>query len=86
MNSKDEKQPAGVYLGPSFYGIIQKGTVLRGGHSSKMAQLMGAYPFLRGLIVPTSQLAEKRMELRKQDSELFMLYQKAEQIKEEKHV
>ena len=44
MNSKDEKQTAGVYLGPSFYGIIQKGTVLRGGHSSKMAQLMGAYP------------------------------------------
>ena len=86
MKSKDEKQPAGVYLGPSFYGIIQKGTVLRGGCSSKMAQLMGAYPFLRGLIVPTSQLAEKRMELRKQDSELFMLYQKAEQIKEEKHV
>lgn len=86
MNSKDEKQMAGVYLGPSFYGIIQKGTVLRGGCSSKMAQLMGAYPFLRGLIVPTSQLAEKRMELRKQDSELFMLYQKAEQIKEEKHV
>lgn len=29
MNSKDEKQTAGVYLGPSFYGIIQKGTVLR---------------------------------------------------------
>ena len=86
MNSKDEQQTAGVYLGPSFYGIIQKGTVLRGGCSSKMAQLMGAYPFLRGLIVPTSQLAEKRMELRKQDSELFMLYQKAEQIKEEKHV
>lgn len=86
MNSKDEKQTAGVYLGTSFYGIIQKGTVLRGGYSSKMAQLMGAYPFLRGLIVPTSQLAEKRMELRKQDSELFMLYQKAEQIKEEKHV
>lgn len=86
MNSKDEKQTAGVYLGPFFYGIIQKGTVLRGGYSSKMAQLMGAYPFLRGLIVPTSQLAEKRMELRKQDSELFMLYQKAEQIKEEKHV
>ena len=86
MNSKDEKTDGRRLSRAVFLWNYSEGHCTARRTFQQMAQLMGAYPFLRGLIVPTSQLAEKRMELRKQDSELFMLYQKAEQIKEEKHV
>lgn len=86
MNKKEKEQAAGIYMGPSFYGIIQKGTVLSGGYSPKMEQLISNHPFLKGLIVPTSQLAKKRKELQEKGSEIAMLYQRAAQIKEERHV
>lgn len=78
--------PVHVYLGPSFFGIIQKGTALKEGSLPKFETLLGAYPFLKGLLVPAAELAEKRKQLRAGDSELNALYRKAEQIKEELHV
>ena len=86
MSDGKGTQAAGVYLGPSFYGIIQKGTVLTGRYSSKMEKLLLKHPFLGGLIVPTSELAEKRKELTRRGSELEALYRRAEQIKEGKDV
>ena len=78
--------PVSVYLGPSFYGIVQKGTALKEGSLPKFETLLGAYPFLKGLLVPAAELAEKRKQLRAGDSELNALDRKAEQIKEELHV
>lgn len=86
MNDSKREQAAGVYLGPSFYGIIQKGTVMTGSYSGKMENLLEAHPFLTGLIVPTSELAEKRKELNRKDSEMAMLYRRAEQVKEGMYV
>lgn len=78
--------PVSVYLGPSFYGIIQKGTALKEGSLPKFDMLLETYPFLKGLVVPAPQLAEKRKQLKTVDSELNALYRKAEQVKEELHV
>lgn len=75
------EKEAMVYLGPSFPEIIQKGTVLMGGYPPRFGSLMKSYPFLKGLLIPTKELAEKRKELRTADSEISFLYQKAEQIK-----
>ena len=78
--------PVSVYLGAWFYGIVKKGTALKEGSLPKFETLLGAYPFLKGLLVPAAELAEKRKQLRAGDSELNALYRKAEQIKEELHV
>ena len=86
MNNGKRERAAGVYLGPSFYGIIQKGTVMTGSYSSKMENLLEAHPFLTGLIVPTSELAEKRKELNRKDSEMVVLCRRAEEVKEGMYV
>lgn len=79
-------RPAGVYLGPSFYGTVQKGTVMAGQYPPKFQALLEEYPFLCGLIVPVGELAEKRKELKKSGTEMDMLYQKALEVKEGRHV
>ena len=87
MNSRERTaQTALVYLGPSFYGVIQKGTVTSGEPSPKLRRLTEAHPFLYSLFVPVTELAEKRKQLKKADSELGQLYRKAEQLKEGRHV
>lgn len=75
-----------VYLGPSFYGIIQKGTVLAGGYPEKFQTLFNEYPLLNGLLIPIENLAEKRKELKVKNSELALLYRRVERVKEEIHV
>lgn len=75
-----------VYLGPSFYGIIQKGTALTGGYPEKFQALLDTYPFMKGLLISTEKLAEKRKELKERDSEMALLYRRAEQVKEDKYV
>lgn len=83
---KKKAAPALVYLGPSFYGIIQRGTVMKGEYLPKFGALLEQHPFLSGLVVPVEQLAEKRGQLSSKESELSALYRKAEQIKEERNV
>ncbi len=85
-NRNESGSQAVIYLGPSFYGIMQKGTVFKGGYPAKIQALLEEHPFLSGLIIPTGQLAERRKQLMEKDSELFLLYCKAEQVKEEMHV
>lgn len=77
-----------VYLGPSFYGIAQKGMTLRGGYPPKLQALMDANPFMWGLLVPSENLAEKRKQMANKESELAILYRRAKQInfKEVSHV
>lgn len=87
MSRYSEKDAAArVYLGPSFYGIIQKGTVMTGGIPPKMQTLLEKHPFLNGLLVPLEELAGKRNEIHKTGTEMNMLYEEARQIKEGKHV
>ena len=59
---------------------------MTGSYSGKMENLLESHPFLAGLIVPTSELAEKRKELNRKDSEMAMLYRRAEQVKEGMYV
>lgn len=81
---KDKETMA--YLGPSFQGLIQKGVVLEQGLSPKMKGLIENNPFIQGLFVPIHQLAERRKELKIKGSELYLLYQKAEKLKEGNYV
>lgn len=91
MKNKSEaakESEAMVYLGPSFYGVAQKGMVLKGGYPPKFKALMDANPFVWGLMVPAGNLADKRKQLTDKESELALLYRRAEQInfKEVSHV
>lgn len=86
MNRDGRKQAAGVYLGPSFYGIVQKGTVFTGEYPPNMEALFLKHPFLEGLVVPTSELAEKRKELYRKGSEMETLYRRARKVKEDMYV
>ena len=86
MNRDDRKQAAGVYLGPSFYGIVQKGTVFTGEYPPNMEALFLKHPFLKGLVVSTSELAEKRKELYRKGTEMEILYRRARQVKEDMYV
>ncbi len=72
-----------VYLGPSYYGIVQKGTVFKGQLPPKLDGLVKETPFLEGLIVPVENLAESRKALKKEGSELNALYKRAEEKKQE---
>lgn len=89
MKKGNRNEPGGqavIYLGPSFYGIVQKGTAFKGEYPEKLQKLLKEYPFLTGLIIPAGQMAEHRKQLRERDSELFLLFRKAERIKEEMYV
>ncbi len=69
-----------MYLGPTFYGIIQKGTVFSGGLPPKAEGLVKEYPFLNGLMVPVGRLAEASKELKKAGSVMELLYHRALEI------
>ena len=69
-----------MYLGPTFYGIIQSGMVISGGIPPKMAGLMEQYPFLGGLMIPVDRLAEARKELKAKGSVMEVLYKRAVEI------
>ncbi len=80
-SDKDESGTgAKMYLGPTFFGIVQKGTVFSGGLPPKVAALVKGHPFLGGLMVPVDQLTEARKELKKAGSQMEMIYRRAVEL------
>ena len=84
MQENKREETARVYLGPSYYGIVQKGTVFRGQLPPKLEALIKGIPFLEGLLVPVENLAESRKALRREGSELNALYKRAEEKKQDR--
>lgn len=85
MNKKEtgkaEKASAArIYLGPSFYEVIQTGTTFCGSLPPKVAALMVLYPFLRELMVPVERLAEARKELHRKGSAMNLVYERARKL------
>ncbi len=70
-------QEATAYIGPSFYGIVEKNTVFRSGLPPRLKKLSEELPFMQGLLVPVSGLARARRELQMLGSEKQMLYRRA---------
>lgn len=67
-----------AYIGPTIEHIVQTGAVFRGGYPPKLTALLVKEPFLVELLVPIEKLAESKKIIRIQDSNLNLLYRKAE--------
>lgn len=67
-----------IYIGPSIVNVVVTGTVFNGGITPKMEKEIANRPFLSDLIVPLETLVCAKKELRRSDSALSRIYQKAE--------
>ncbi|WP_251491326.1 hypothetical protein [Otoolea muris] len=74
---KKTGQEAVAYIGPSFYGIVEKNTVFCSGLPPRLKKLSEELPFIQELLVPVSGLARARKELQTLGSEKQILYQRA---------
>jgi len=66
-----------VYLGPTFMGVIQNGTVIRGTKEEAMAALNTAiakYPLIATMIVPGDTLVEDRIKVKTPGNWLYVNY------------
>lgn len=68
-----------VYVGPSIAGVIQKGTVYRGGKEEALEtvkEAVGRYPLIASLIIPDRLLPESRIKARTPGNLLYVNYHK----------
>lgn len=72
-----------MYVGPSLERIVQEGTVFRNGYPEKFKRVLNSYPILQDLIVPVESLAEVKKSIRNPESNISMVYRKAEKIRRE---
>lgn len=72
-----------MYVGPSLERIVQEGTVFRNGYPEKFKRVLNSYPILQDLIVPVESLAEVKKSIRNPESDISMVYRKAEKIRRE---
>jgi hypothetical protein len=70
-----------IYVGPSLEYIVQEGTVFRNGYPDTFRRVLSSYPFLQELIVPVKTLAEVKKSIRDPESNISMVYRKAEKIR-----
>ncbi len=67
-----------VYLGPSIRGVITKGAVYRGARPEVLAgleRILGSFPGVAGLIVPSATLPRDRVKVKTQGTLLYNRYQ-----------
>lgn len=69
-----------AYMGPTLKRVIQSGAVFKNGYPVKVQEYLNRYPFLAGLFVPVSGLAEARKEVRTNGTSFNVLYGEAEKI------
>lgn len=89
LQKKSEKKAAAraadkeirIYIGPTVPGIVIAGTVFNNGFSEKLKKAMESKKALSMLMVPISELAKARRELKEPGSVLQICYEK---VKEEK--
>ena len=71
-----------VYMGPSIRHVVQHGTALKGGYPPALAAEMEMQPFIKDLMIPVSEVAEARKELKKDGRRLAALYKRIEKGRE----
>lgn len=72
-----------MYVGPTLERIVQEGTVFRNGYPEKFMRVLNTYPVLQDLIVPVESLAKVKKSIRNPESDISMVYRKAEKIRRE---
>ncbi len=89
LQEKTEKKAAAkaagkeamIYAGPTVPGIVIAGTVFNNGFPEKLKKEMETKKALSMLMVPVSELAKARQELKESGSVLHICYEK---VKEER--
>lgn len=72
-----------MYVGPSLERIVQEGTVFRNSYPEKFKRVLNSYPILQDLIVPVESLAKVKKSIRDPESNISMVYRKANKIRRE---
>lgn len=75
-----------VYMGPTIIGFATHGTVFREGLPETIENTMRQAPFLKGLFVPTTELAAAITELEQKTGIRYRLYQKVQEYAAKKGV
>ena len=70
-----------IYVGPTIDQIIKNGASFRCGFPPRLTEIINRYPFMNELMVPSELLAEAKKNIRNSESNLNMLYRKAEKIR-----
>lgn len=73
-----------IYVGPSIDQIVKNGASYCCGFPHRLTELINRYPFMNELMVPSELLAEAKKNIRNSESNLNMLYRKAEKIRRKK--
>ena len=68
-----------VYIGPTIKHIVKEGNAYRGGYPPRLEEKILNNPVLKDLLVPVSELAQARKELRKTGSRLVSIYNKVKE-------
>lgn len=70
-----------IYVGPSIDQVVRNGASFCCGFPPKLTEIINKYPFINELMVPSELLAEAKKSIRNSESNLNMLYRKAEKIR-----
>lgn len=78
MAVKKETREAAVgpvaYIGPTIKNVVRSNTVFNHGIPDKLKDFLKEKPIANELMVPLSNLAEKRKELMKENSQLAVFF------------
>lgn len=71
-----------VYLGPTVKGIVESGAAFTNGLPKKFKEFAEENPIVHELIVPISNLADARKELRSENSPMAVFFDSVKEIAE----
>lgn len=74
---KPEEPETLVYVGPDLPGVVKRYAVFNHGLPKELKDHIKDKPVLRSLIIPVERLAKVNVELSKEGSAYYVLYQKA---------
>lgn len=77
-SKKTAKSAAVIYVGPSVRRVAAKNTVYSNGLTPMLKKFCEKYPVAKTLIVPVSELAEARAQLKESTSALRICYEEIE--------
>ena len=66
-----------AYIGPTIYGVVRQGTVLKGGLPKELKEHMAHVKQLRALLVPLSRFAQAWKDVNERGTAEHSLYQSA---------
>jgi len=68
-----------IYIGPNLAGLLQSGTIFRGGRETALRQAAEAVkkrPLVKNLIVPGDMLPQARLKIKRPGNALYENYRR----------